>query len=375
LYFPHKKLLLLDLFSVLMMSLIELAFPIITAKIIDDVIPACDLNLLIWLCGITVAAYLLKYIFEYVVTYYGHKLGLSIEVDLRSNLYAHLQSLSFSYFDNQRTGHLISRLMTDIFDISEFSHHGPENLFVATIILIGSFCVMISASVPLTVIIFLIVPIMLFSAVRNNLKWENAYMDVKKQYAEMSAHIEDSFSGIRVVKAFTNEDYEIERFGETSHTYKDVRKLTYRYMARFVSKMHFFTGLLNIVVIFVGGYLIYSGKITVGVLIEFLMFVNIFVQPVRQVTAMIEDYQKAVTGFKRCQEVLALEPAIADEEDSVEANNIQGDLLFAHVNFGYHPDDLILEDFNLHISKANNRSRRGERCRKNNVMFVDPTFL
>ena len=350
LYKPHKKILALDLTSVLLMSFIDLLFPIVTGIIIDDVIPQKNIKLLIILCAAAVAAYGIKCLFEYIVTYYGHLLGVRIEVDLREKVYTHLQSLSFSYFDGQRTGHIISRLTTDIFDISEFSHHGPEDFFLATVVLLGSFIVMISTNVLLTLVIFAIVPLMLFTAIKNNMKWENAYMDVKKQNAEISAHIEDSISGIRVVKAFTNEDYEIQRFGETCKNYKNVRSITYRYMAQFVSTMHFFTQLLNITVIFLGGYLIFIDQMTIGVLIEFLLFVNIFVQPVRRFTALIEDYQKAVTGFKRCTEVLSLEPDIKDAPDSIDAEKLVGQIEFENVDFKYNDDTKLLNNFSLKIN-------------------------
>ena len=351
-YVPHKKLLILDMSAALLMSAIDLAFPILTGKIIDDIIPSKDFQLLVILCASTIFAYGLKYLFEYIVTFYGHTLGLRIEVDLRETVYRHLQSMSFSYYDNQKTGHIISRLTNDIFDISEFAHHGPEDLFISVIILIGSFIAMMQSNILLTIIIFLIVPIMILSAVHNNMKWEDAYMHVKKQNAEISAHIEDSISGIRVVKAFTNEDYEIQRFGETCKTYKNVRAATYKFMAKFVSNMHFFTGLLNIVVIFVGGYLVYTDQMTIGVLVEFLMFVNVFVQPVRRFTSLIEDYQKSVTGFKRCMEVLAMEPEIKDATNAKDAGVLDGNLVFDHVFFSYGNDVPILQDFNLNIKKG-----------------------
>ena len=351
-YVPHKKLLILDMSAALLMSAIDLAFPILTGKIIDDIIPSKDFQLLVILCASTIFAYGLKYLFEYIVTFYGHTLGLRIEVDLRETVYRHLQSMSFSYYDNQKTGHIISRLTNDIFDISEFAHHGPEDLFISVIILIGSFIAMMQSNILLTIIIFLIVPIMILSAIHNNMKWEDAYMNVKKQNAEISAHIEDSISGIRVVKAFTNEDYEIQRFGETCKTYKNVRAATYKFMAKFVSNMHFFTGLLNIVVIFVGGYLVYTDQMTIGVLVEFLMFVNVFVQPVRRFTSLIEDYQKSVTGFKRCMEVLAMEPEIKDATNAKDAGVLDGNLVFDHVFFSYGNDVPILQDFNLNIKKG-----------------------
>lgn len=352
LYKPHKKLLAFDLSASFSMSAIDLIFPVIVSYIIDHVVPAKDIKLMLILCAAVIIGYMLKYGFEYIVSYYGHLLGVRIEIDLRDRVYRHFQTLSFSYFDNQRTGHIISRLTSDIFDISEFAHHGPEDFFISIFILIGSFIVMIMSNVTLTIIIFLVVPFMLLSAVLNNTKWEEAYMNVKKKNADLAAHIEDSISGIRVVKAFTNEDYEIQRFGETCKSYRNVRTITYKYMALFVSNMHFFTGFLNISVIFAGGYLIFKNQMTIGVLIEFLMFVNIFVQPIRRFTSLIEDYQKAVTGFKRCMEILSLEPEIKDSSDSVDAGVLNGELNFDHVSFHYNNDVSILDDFNLKVKKG-----------------------
>lgn len=353
-YQPHKKLFALDMTASFMMSAIDMAFPVVSSWIIDEVVPAKNMNLLLTLCFLTVGAYMVKYLFEYIVVYYGHRLGLAIENSLRKKVFDHLQTFSFSYFDSQRTGRLISRLTTDIFDISEFSHHGPEDLFISVIILIGSFIIMILTNIPLTIVIFLIVPIMIAFAVLNNNKWEESHMQVKKQSAELTAGIEDTFGGIRVVKAFTNEAYQKERFDALCDRYAEAKKKTYRYMSNFISNTHFFTSILNLAVIFVGGYLIYLDRMTAGVLVEFLMFVNIFVQPVRRFTSLVEDFQKAKTGFRRCSEILGLEADIVDAPDAVEAETFDGDIKFEDVSFTYSDNLPLLEHFSLHIAKGEN---------------------
>ncbi len=349
LYKPHKKLFALDLASAFMMSLINLAFPILVSYIIDDVVPSRNIRLLFILCAAAVAGYMLRYAFEYVVTYWGHMLGVSLENDMRKNVFAHFEKLSFSYFDSERTGHIISRLTTDIFDISEFAHHGPENIFTAAVILIGSFCVLITTDVLLTLVIFSIIPIMCVVAVLNNTKWEKAYLDVKKVNAELTSDIEDSFSGVRVVKAFTNEEYQYERFSHTCDKYSDTKKVTYRFMALFVSNIHFFTALLKLAVIFIGGYQIYTGSMTMGVLVEFLLFVDIFIRPVQMFTDLIEDFQKARSGFARCREILNTEPEIKDRPNAKDAGVLKGDIEFKNVTFNYKDDAPVLDDFNLSI--------------------------
>ena len=348
LYKPYKKLFFLDIFSALMMTGIDLLFPLSVSYLVDNVIPARNMRILCILCIAVLLGHIAKYFFEKVVIYYGHVLGVSLENSLRKRVFEQYEKFSFSYFDENRTGNIISRLTTDAFDISEFAHHGPEDFFISVFILIGSFVILMKTDAVLTLVIFAIIPVMIFFALSSNSKWEGAMMDVRKANAELTSTINDSFSGVRVVKAFTNEKLQYARFSYDCDNYSKFKRLSYKFMAEFTCNVNFFIGFLKLVTIFLGGYFVYKERITIGALMQFMLYIDLFIQPVNRFTNMVEDFQKTKTGFKRCMEILKTEPEIIDAPNCVDAGKLNGDIEFKHVSFSDGDGD-ILKDFNLSL--------------------------
>ncbi len=348
LYKPYKKLFFLDIFAALMMTGIDMLFPLSVSYLVDNVIPEKNMRLLCVLCGAVLLGYIVKYFFEKIVIYYGHVLGVSLENSLRKQVFGQYEKFSFSYFDENRTGGIISRLTTDVFDISEFAHHGPEDFFISVFILIGSFVILVKTDVILTLVIFAIIPVMIFFALSSNSKWEGAMMDVRKANAELTSTINDSFSGVRVVKAFTNEKLQYTKFSDDCDTYGKFKRISYKFMAEFTCNVNFFIGFLKLVTIFLGGYFVYKERITIGALLQFTLYIDLFIQPVKRFTNMVEDFQKTKTGFKRCMEILKTEPKIIDAQDCIDAGKLKGDIDFKHVSFSY-GDGEILNDFDLSL--------------------------
>ncbi len=340
------------MFAAFMVSAIDIAFPVLVSYIIDTVVPSGNIKNLLLLCLAALVGYAVMYLFESILHFYGHYLGSKIEISLREDLFAHYEKLSFSYFDDAKTGSIISRLTTDLFDVSEFAHHGPEDIFTSVVILIGSGYFMFSTSALLAGVICIIVPIMAVCSVADNNAWTNAHVDAKKQNAVVTSEIEDTFSGIRVVKAFTNEKYQEEKFNDSCEAYLKKRSLTYKFMTLFTCNTHFFTNLLNLAVVFLGGYLIYAGKLSMGSFVEFIMFVNIFVKPVRNITGLAEDYQKAKTGLMRYKEIMDTPEAIIDCPEAIEAKDIKGEIEFDGVSFSYKNGEEVLHEFNLKINSG-----------------------
>lgn len=350
LYKRHVRMCIEDLLSVLGNATVDLIFPMVVSYMIDEVIPSRNLDLLIKLSVITAFGYLLKYFFGYMVTFIGHKMGVAIETDLRKQLFDHYESLSFSFFDRANTGEIISRTTNDLFDITEFAHHGPEDLIHGVYILVFSFIVLIRTNLLLTAVIFAIIPIVTFSIIRTNTKWEEAEMGEKEAKARTSATVTDTFSGIRVVKAFTNEDIQSEKMIGDCENYTKYRTITFSYMAKFVSQIVFYMNILKLVSVFLGGYLIYLGRMSVGSLVSFYMYIGLFQEPIMSFTGLVEDFQKTKTGFKRYCEIMHTEPEIKDRPDAVDCADLSGSIDINSVSFSYDSEGEVLKDFDLHVS-------------------------
>lgn len=268
-YKPHKKLFFIDMFFAFLISAIDLVFPMVSREIVNNIIPNRQLDLLIKWSVVLTVLFIIRYIGDYIVAYWGHVLGVYIEYDMRKELFAHLQTLPFSYYDNTKTGHIMSRLVNDLRDVVELAHHGPEDLFISIVMLIGSFILLLRIEWRLTLIVFSFIPLILFFTMSKRVKMENAFRKLRSKLSDINAYLENSISGIRVVKAFTNERYEIKRFNKNNEQYKDARKETYKSMAEFLSGINITTNVLNLVVISIGGYFAYRGLITVGDLLAY----------------------------------------------------------------------------------------------------------
>lgn len=349
-YKPHKKLFFIDMFFAFLISAIDLVFPMVSREIVNNIIPNRQLDLLIKWSVVLTVLFIIRYIGDYIVAYWGHVLGVYIEYDMRKELFAHLQTLPFSYYDNTKTGHIMSRLVNDLRDVVELAHHGPEDLFISVVMLIGSFILLLRIEWRLTLIVFSFIPLILFFTMSKRVKMENAFRKLRSKLSDINAYLENSISGIRVVKAFTNERYEIKRFNKNNEQYKDARKETYKSMAEFLSGINITTNVLNLVVISIGGYFAYRGLITVGDLLAYTMFISYFTQPIRRMANLMQQLQEGMTGFERFVEVMNIKPDIVDKENAVELKDVKGHIQFKDVSFSYNNGGKqVLKDINIDI--------------------------
>lgn len=352
-YKPHKNLFLLDMFFALLLSLFDLVFPVFTRRLINEVIPEGNMEVLFNWTIIMFLIIFLRYISQYIVSYYGHLLGVRIERDMRKDIFVHLQTLPFSYYDNNKTGHIMSRIVNDLRDITELAHHGPEDLFISLVMLSGSFIILLQIEWRLTLIIFSFIPLMLLFSVKKRNKMESSFREVRKKIADVNSQLENSISGIRVAKAFTNEEYEIEKFNEGNEAFSNARRNSYKIMAEFTSGINLMSSILNLLVISVGGYFVYLKVIDLGDLFAYTLYVNFFMQPIRRLTEFTQQYQDGMTGFERFLEVMNIKPSIVDSPDAIEANDIKGDIRFENVSFSYNNGNKkILENINFYVPRG-----------------------
>jgi len=352
-YKPHKKLFALDMFFALLLSIFDLVFPVFTRRLINEVIPEGNMRVLFNWSIIMFLIIFLRYISQYIVSYYGHLLGVRIERDMRKDIFVHLQTLPFSYYDNNKTGHIMSRIVNDLRDITELAHHGPEDLFISLVMLVGSFIILLQIEWRLTLIIFSFIPLMLIYSVKKRNKMESSFREVRKKIADVNAQLENSISGIRVAKAFTNEEYEIEKFNEGNEAFSDARRNSYKIMAEFTSGINLMSSILNLLVISVGGYFVYLKLIDLGDLFAYTLYVNFFMQPIRRLTEFTQQYQDGMTGFERFLEVMDISPSIIDNPNSIEANDIKGDIRFENVSFSYNNGNRkVLKNINFYVPRG-----------------------
>lgn len=342
----------LDLLCAFLVAVTDLFYPMITRKIIKDVIPNRELRMLFILSATLLAIYIVKLICNYVMDYWGHVLGVRMQYEMRKDIFSHLQELPFSYFDDNKTGVIMSRIVNDLMQVSELAHHGPEDLFISIVMIIGSFIALCTINVPLTIIVFSFIPFLVWFAISRRLKMSKAFKDVRKKIGEVNSQLENSISGIRVSKSFTNEDYEMDKFDEGNTRFRKSREYAYKYMAEFFSGMRFFVNFLNIVVIVAGGLFFYYGKIDGTDLVTYLLYVSIFIQPIRRLTTFVELYQSGMAGFERFIELMEVKPEIIDKKNAVELQNVKGSIEFKNVTFKYDDKNSILSELTLNIPEG-----------------------
>ncbi len=349
-YKPHKKLFFMDMFFAFLISAIDLIFPMVSREIMNNVIPNKQLDLLIKWSIVLAILSIIRYISNYIVSYWGHVLGVYIEYDMRRELFTHLQTLPFSYYDNTKTGHIMSRLVNDLRDVVELAHHGPEDIFISIVMLIGSFIMLLKVEWRLTLIVFSFIPIILWFTASKRIKMENSFRKLRRKLSNINAYLENSISGIRVVKAFANERYEIEKFNETNDEYKEARKETYKSMAEFLSGINIATNMLNLVVISFGGYFAYRELITIGDLLAYTLYISYFMVPIRRMANLMQQLQEGMTGFERFVEVMNIKSDIVDKEDAIELKDVKGHIQFKDVSFSYNNGGKqVLKDINIEI--------------------------
>lgn len=348
-YRRHWRLFVLDLACALLIAIIDLAFPLVSRYAMTTLLPADLYHTFFIIMGALVAAYLLKALFMYIVTYWGHTLGVRMEADMRHDLFTHLQRLSFRFYDKNRTGQLMSRVTTDLFDITELAHHGPEDLFISLITIIGAFVVMLSINVKLAFVLIVLVPLGILFTLSQRKRMMRASKRVKERTAGINAGLESSISGARVAKAFANEAFEVDKFMESNEKFKRSKGEFYSAMAVFLSGMDFFTSLFSVAVIAFGGYLIMRGELDYVGLITFSLYVATFLQPIRKLSTFMEQFSSGMAGFHRFRELLNEQPEIIDAPDAVTLKDVKGDILFDDVSFSYNHKTKVLKHLNLTI--------------------------
>lgn len=348
-YAPYKNLFILDFTCAVIAAMLELAFPIAVQQVIDQILPFGKWNLIILASLALFLLYVLNTVFQYIVTYFGHMLGVNIETDMRQELFMHMQKQPFSYYDNHKTGKLMTRLTTDLFEISEVAHHGPEDIFITLITLVGAFFLMARVHIKLAIATVCLVPFIMFAISFFNKKMTRVNTKIYESLGEFNAGIEASVSGIRVVQAFANEEYEAERFKSLNQLYRKAKLLFYKMMGLSSSYNYFMIRLMNLFALFFGSYYTLRGELTNGDFVGFILLVNIFVRPIEKVNNMIEMYPKGIAGFRRFTEEIDRPPAIQDKSDARTVDHLKGNIEYQHVSFWYEESEPVLDDISLSI--------------------------
>ncbi|MBY0595792.1 ABC transporter ATP-binding protein [Bacillus bingmayongensis] len=348
-YKPYKGLFVLDFSCAVIAGLLELGFPLIVNQFIDKLLPGQDWTLILWACIGLLAIYVLNAGLQYIVTYWGHMLGVNIETDMRQKLFNHIQKLSFRFFDNNKTGHLISRLTNDLMEIGEIAHHGPEDLFIAIMTLIGAFSFMMIINWKLALLTFLVIPFLLWLALYFNRKMTGTFRRLFSDVADFNACIENNVGGIRVVQAFGNEKFEKEQFAVNNARFRTTKLMAYKIMALNSSISYMLMRLVTLFVLICGTWFVLQGELTYGGFIGFVLLTNIFFRPIEKINAVIESYPKGIAGFKRYVELLETEPDIVDSKDAIEVQHVHGDIEYKNITFGYDKQEPILKNIDLKI--------------------------
>ena len=349
-YKPHMGMFLLDMFCALIIALVDILFPVVTRKVLYDYIPNQAMRTFLIAMGAMLIAFFIRTAAQWVVTYLGHLTGVHIEADMRAAIFAHMQKLGFSFYDKNRTGLLMSRVTTDLFDITELAHHGPEDLFISIVTLTGSFLVLWRIQKKLALVLMIAVPVIVVFVAMRRRSMMKVSRDVKRRTAGINAEIESSISGIRVAKAFGNEDEEIDKFTHCTNQYVSAKQGYYKVMAGFFSGTELMMNLMSLSVIFVGSYLIMKEQMDVATLVTFNMYVASVQSPIRKLTQFTEQFTQGMAGFQRFRAIMHEDPDIVDAPDAVGLDRVDGDIEFHDVSFSYDEGKGdVLSHVNLHI--------------------------
>ncbi|MCY9140155.1 ABC transporter ATP-binding protein [Peribacillus frigoritolerans] len=349
-YLPHKRLFIIDFFSAVVVAVLELAFPLAVQWFIDTLLPGDDWSAIVSVSVGLFLLYIISTFLQFIVGYWGHKLGINIETDMREELFEHVQKQSFRFFDNTKTGHIMSRITNDLFDIGELSHHGPEDLFIAFMTFIGAFWIMLTINVKLALVSVCILPFLVLLIVISNLKMNKAWKKMYTEVADVNARVEDSVSGVRVVQSFTNETYEMKRFATNNRRFRKAKLLGYKVMSFSLSGIYMMTRFMTLAVLVIGAWLTFHGQLSYGELVAFVLYVNVLFKPIDKISALMELYPKGMAGFKRFTELLDVAPDVVDKKDAIEVTTLLGDISFKDVSFNYEDKKPVLEGIDLTIT-------------------------
>jgi len=354
-YRPYLKLFYADMFFALLAAAISLVYPMIVRYITNEVLMKMEISdaipIIVRLMLLMLGLAALEYVSNYFIAYKGHMMGAKMEYDMRNDIFEHCQKLSFNFYDNQKVGQIMARITNDLFDITELCHHGPEDIVISIIKFLGAFIILIQINVPLTLLVFIFLPIMFFFAYKMRGKMNKAFRMNRERIADINAQIEDNLSGIRVVKSFANEVEEIKKFQEGNSKFVESKRNSYWYMGAFHSGLGLFTSLINVAVITGGGLFIVKDIINVGDLLTFLLYVNNLIEPVRKLISFTEQFQNGMTGFDRFFEIMEIHPDITDKSDAIELKNVKGDIEFNDVAFKYNDTTSeVFKNINLKVA-------------------------
>lgn len=346
---PHWKLFTIDMLCAAAVSIIDLVFPIVSRRSMQTLLPNRLFTTFFVVIAILLLAYVLKSVFTYIITVVGHGMGVLVEADMRKDVFTHIEDLSFSYFDKNRTGVLMSRVTNDLFDITELAHHGPENLLICSLTILGALIVMFMIRWELALVITLMLPLLMGFTLWQRRSMRTASVEVRKKTAEINAAIESGISGVRTAKAFANENEEAKKFDLANGIFKTAKRDYYKAMGRFQSGMEFSTSALQVIVIGVGGLLIMLDKMDYIDLITFTLYVSAFLSPLRKLVMFMEQYTQGAAGFERFLEIMRTAPEISDAPDAKMLENVKGEIRYDHVTFRYGNGPEVVKDINLVI--------------------------
>lgn len=350
-YKPHKKMLALDMLAALLISVIGMVYPIVTNKMLNVYIPQKMYKIIV-ISGIFVLLlYIVRLYLRYFVQYYGHIIGVKMQSDMRVDLFRHLQKLPYKFYDNNETGKIMTRITSDLFEVCELAHHGPENILISSVMIVLSFIYLATIDWILTIIIFACVPILMIIAIYYRKAMTTAFADRRKSNAIINASVESSITGIRVTKAYTNSAGEIEKFKKGDELFVDSSKRAYDAMAKFHSSTTFITDIFNVFILIAGGLFLYSGRISFGDYSTFIVSVNLFINPVTTLIGFMEQFQNGVSGFKRFVEIMEEQPE-TDAVGADELTDVDGEIEFKNVSFSYDTTKKVLDNVNLKIQKG-----------------------
>ncbi|MFD1032871.1 ABC transporter ATP-binding protein [Metaplanococcus flavidus] len=360
-YKPHKRLFIIDFSSAVIVAILELAFPVAVQYFIDELLPKGEWNTIVTVSLLLLAVFLISTFLQYIVSYLGHKLGINIETDMREELFTHVQRQSFRFFDNIKTGHIMSRITNDLFDIGELAHHGPEDFFIAIMTFFGAFGIMFWINPNLALVTLIVVPFLVWLITYCNIKMNYAWSSMYGKIADVNGRVEDSVSGARVVQSFTNEEFEIGRFKKDNGSFRIAKIAAYKVMAATHSSIYMMTRFLTLIVLVYGAWLNYQDELSYGELVSFVLFLNVLIKPIDKISALLELYPKGMAGFSRFRDLIDQDPDIVDKKGAKPITGLQGNITFDNVHFGYDEHKKVLNGIDLNL-------RAGE-----TIAFVGPS--
>ena len=351
-YKPHMKLFILDMCCALGIALVDLAFPWASRQALNELLPQSLYAAFFTVMGILLAAYALRSVMYFIVTYWGHMMGVRIEADIRRDLFSHMQDLSFSFYDKNRTGQLMSRATTDLFEITELAHHGPEDLFISAVTLTGAFCMMMRIQWKLALVVFAVVPIFVGFTIIQRRRMMKASVRQKQTMAGINGQLESAISGMRTAKAFASEGQEEEKFRAANEQFKGAKRDYYQAMATYHAGLEFALPAMNVLTVAAGGFFIMRGEMDFVDLVTFTLYISTFLTPVRKLAAFVEQFLNGMAGFKRFVELMRVEPAVKDAPDAREMEAAKGDILVDDVSFHYDGGPAVLDHVSIHIPQG-----------------------